>query len=305
MHPEAFKISGLTIYWYGVLITLGILAAITFSWFRAKRYGLTHDDLTDLAFLVIIVGIFGARILYILTNLEYFIANPGQIFQLQMQGMAFLGIVLFNIPAVLIFAKVRKINFWRMVDLAAPAIAIGYFFGRLGCFMGGCCYGPECSWGIKMQAVNPDIAIFPTQLLNALVAVIIFVVLFFMSKNKSLKAGELFIYFIYLYAGLSFGTEFLRADAGHSPLFGTPFNSAQWADLAMLVAAFCLHLFYIRRQTTLSLVDDEVVKAIELRDSMSGKKTSQPQTIAPTPETEPESTESDKDDKDSGETGIS
>jgi phosphatidylglycerol:prolipoprotein diacylglycerol transferase len=302
MHPVAFSIFGLTIYWYGVLITLGILAAITFSWFRAKRYGLTHDDLTDLAFLVIIVGIFGARILYILTNLEYFIANPGQIFQLQMQGMAFLGIVLFNIPAVLIFAKVRKINFWRMVDLAAPAIAIGYFFGRLGCFMGGCCYGPNYSWGIKMQAVNPDVAIFPTQLLNALVAVTIFVVLFFLGRNKKLKAGELFIYFIYLYAGLSFGTEFLRADAGHSPLFGTPFNSAQLADMAMIVAALLLHFLYIKKQETLSQVDDETVKAIELRDSMSGKKPSAAESTASNLEPPADSTNTNKDY--SEETGI-
>lgn len=302
MHPVAFSIFGLTIYWYGVLITLGILAAITFSWFRAKRYGLTHDDLTDLAFLVIIVGIFGARILYILTNLEFFIANPGQIFQLQMQGMAFLGIVLFNIPAVLIFAKVRKINFWRMVDLAAPAIAIGYFFGRLGCFMGGCCYGPSCSWGIKMPAVDPANAIFPTQLLNALVAIVIFVVLFIMSRNKGLRAGELFIYFIYLYAGLSFGTEFLRADAGHSPLFGTPFNSAQLADLAMIAAASLLHILYIRKQDLLSQVDDETIKAIELRDSMAGKKqTASEPTASPV---EPDAANASTNKDNSEETGI-
>ena len=303
MHPEAFKIAGLTIYWYGVLITLGILGAIAFSWFRAKRYGMTHDDLTDLAFLVIIVGIFGARILYILTNLQYFIANPGQIFQLQMQGMAFLGIVLFNVPAVLIFAKIRKINFWRMLDLAAPAIGIGYFFGRLGCFMGGCCYGPDCSWGIKMQAVNPDVAIFPTQLLNALVAIIIFVVLFFMSKNRNLKAGELFMWFVYIYAGLSFGTEFLRADAGHAAILGTPFNSAQWADLAMIIAALLTHLLFIRKQTTLSQVDDETVKAIEIRDRNSGKKNVELQPTTPI-EPEAEKDEIKSDDNTSEETGL-
>lgn len=303
MHPVAFSIAGLTIYWYGVLITLGILGAITFSWFRAKYYGMTHDDLTDLAFLVIIVGIFGARILYILTNLQYFIANPGQIFQLQMQGMAFLGIVLFNVPAVLIFAKIRKINFWRMLDLAAPAIGIGYFFGRLGCFMGGCCYGPNCSWGITMPAVNPEVAIFPTQLLNALVAIIIFVVLFFMSKNKNLKAGELFMWFVYIYAGLSFGTEFLRADAGHAALFGTPFNSAQFADILLVVAALLTHLLFIRKQTVLSQVDDETVKTIEFRDKNSGKKNVEPQ--PPTlPETSSEEDETNTDNNTPEEKGL-
>jgi phosphatidylglycerol---prolipoprotein diacylglyceryl transferase len=284
MHPEAFRIFGLQIYWYGVLITLGILGAIAYSWFRAKYYGMTHDDLTDLAFLVIIVGILGARIFYILTHLEFFIANPGQIFQLQMQGMAFLGIIIFNIPAVLIFASVRKINFWRMVDLAAPGIAIGYFFGRLGCFMGGCCYGPSCSWGIVEPGTGIATPIFPTQLLNALVALIIFGALWFIGKKFKLKAGELFIWFIYLYAALSIGTEFLRADQGHSPILGTPLNAAQWGNIALIIVAVIAHILIFRKSQTPSMVDEETVKMIEERDRNSGKK--QPSKPAETPPTE-------------------
>jgi phosphatidylglycerol---prolipoprotein diacylglyceryl transferase len=272
MHPEAFKIFDTTIYWYGILITLGILAAITYSWFRAKYYGMTHDELTDLAFLVIIVGILGARIFYILTHLEFFIANPGQIFQLQMQGMAFLGIIIFNIPAVLIFAKVRKINFWRMVDLAAPGIAIGYFFGRLGCFMGGCCFGPACSWGIVEPGTGISTPIFPTQLLNALVALVIFGALWFIGKKFKLKAGELFVWFVYIYAFTSTITEFFRADQGHEPIWGTPLNPAQWGNIALIIVALLVHFLLIRKSQTPSMVDEETVKMIEEKDKNSGKK---------------------------------
>jgi phosphatidylglycerol:prolipoprotein diacylglycerol transferase len=266
MFPEAFKIFGLQIYWYGVLITVGILAAIAYSWFRAKHYGLTKDQLTDLAFVVIIVGILGARILYILTHLEQYIANPGQIFQIQMQGMAFLGIIIFNIPAVLIFAKVKKLNFWRIIDLAAPAIAIGYFFGRLGCFMGGCCYGPDCSWGLVMKGSGIAAPVFPTQILNAIIAILIFLALWFISRKFKLKAGELFVWFVYLYAFTHIGTEFLRADEGHSALFGTPFNASQLGLMAMALTAFLFQVLYLRKQETLSMVDEETVRMIEEKD---------------------------------------
>lgn len=269
MFPEAFKIFGLQIYWYGVLITVGILAAITYSWFRAKHYGVTHDQLTDLAFVVIIVGIFGARVLYILTHLGEYIANPGQIFQLQMQGMAFLGIIIFNIPAVMIFAKVKKLNFWRLIDLAAPGIAIGYFFGRLGCFMGGCCFGPECSWGVVLRGATPPfntVPVFPTELLNALVAVLIFIALWLINKKINLKAGELFVWFVYLYSATHIGTEFLRADEGHKALFGTPFNASQLTFIGLIIAAFLFHYFFIRKTETPSMVDAETVEKIESID---------------------------------------
>jgi phosphatidylglycerol:prolipoprotein diacylglycerol transferase len=274
MHPIAFELFGLTIHWYGILITLGILAAIAYSWFRAKQYGITHDQLTDLAFLVVIVGILGARILYILTHLEIFIANPGLLFQFQMQGMAFLGIIIFNIPAVIIFARVRKINFWRMTDLAAPAIAIGYFFGRLGCFMEGCCYGPACSWGIVIPGTSIAEPIFPTQLLNALVALLIFGALWLINKKSQLKAGELFVWFIYLYAATSTITEFFRADQGHEAVFaigGFGLNPAQIGNIVLIIVAVIVHLLFIKKSQDLSMVDQETVRMIEEKDRSSGK----------------------------------
>ncbi len=287
MFPEAFKIFGLQIYWYGVLITVGILAAIAYSWFRAKHYGVTHDQLTDLAFVVIIVGIFGARILYILTHLENYIANPGQIFQLQMQGMAFLGIIIFNIPAIIIFAKIKKLNFWRLADLAAPALAIGYFFGRLGCFMGGCCYGPECSWGIIEKGTGFATPVFPTQLLNAFVAVLIFVALWLIGKKIKLKVGELFVWFVYLYSATHIGTEFLRADEGHNALFGTPFNASQLTFIGLIIVAILFHILFIKKSETPSMVDAEMVAKIENIDKKIAPDKQEPK-VEPQPVEEPE-----------------
>jgi phosphatidylglycerol---prolipoprotein diacylglyceryl transferase len=268
MHPVAFQIFGLEIRWYGILITLGIVSAFAFAWNRAKLYGLSRDNLMDLGLVIIIVGILGARLLYVLANLNYFLANPGDIIQLQMQGLAFLGIIIFNIPAVIIFAKVKRLSFWRICDLAAPSIAIGYFFGRIGCFLNGCCYGPESSvCSVMMNGVSR----FPTQLVNAVVAALIFLALWWLSREKKLRMGELFVYLIYFYAITHFGTEFLRADAGHNPVWGTPLNLAQWGNILLLLATGAMH-YFVRKINEPSQVSEEEILRIEEIDRNTGAK---------------------------------
>lgn len=266
MNPTAFTLFGLQIKWYGILITLGILAGVAFAWNRAKRYGLTKDNLLDLAFVIIIVGIIGARLTYIIANFGYFIQNPAQILSIQMEGLSFIGIILFNIPAVWIFARIKRLSFWRIADLAAPSIAIGYFFGRLGCTVNGCCYGPQ-----TISACNIA-GRFPTQILNALVAIVIFLALWWLSKEKKIKQGELFVYFIYLYAITHIGTEFLRADAGHTPILGTPLNIAQWLNVLLLLGGYAVH-YFLRKGTELSTVDDATIAKIDEIDRNRGKKT--------------------------------
>lgn len=268
MSPVAFNIGDFAVRWYGILITIGIIAAIAIAYFRAKYYGLTKNDLYDLGFLVIIVGILGARITYILANFNYFLANPGEILTLQMSGLAFIGIIIFNIPAVWIFAKLRKLDFWRIVDLAAPSIAVGYFFGRLGCFMNGCCYGPESTCcGIIMPGTGLQSPMFPTQLLNALLALIIFVVLYYFATRRTFYKGWLFVMFVYMYSVSSLATEFLRADPGHAPILGTPLNAAQWGDILAILLAVAIHLLILRKSKESSTVSAEEVRIIEEKDN--------------------------------------
>lgn len=298
MSPIAFHIGDFAVRWYGILITVGIIAGIAIAYFRCKHYGLTKNDLYDLGFLVIIVGIIGARAVYILSNLPYFMANPGEIITLQMSGLAFIGIIIFNIPAVWIFAKLRKLDYWRILDLAAPSIAIGYFFGRLGCFMNGCCYGPESTCcGIIMKGTGLQTPVFPTQLLNALLAIIIFIVLYYFATKKTFFKGWLFVMFLYLYSLSSFATEFLRADPGHQPVWHTPFNPAQWGDLLAIAVAVVLHIV-LRKGKELSTVSDEQVKIIEQKDNpkLAMKAPSADETQKPEePQAEPEN--KDKEDK--------
>jgi phosphatidylglycerol:prolipoprotein diacylglycerol transferase len=268
MSPVAFNIGDFAVRWYGILITIGIIAGIAIAYFRAKYYGLTKNDLYDLGFLVIITGIIGARITYILANLKYFLANPGEILTLQMSGLAFIGIIIFGIPAIWIFAKLRKLDFWRILDLAAPSVAIGYFFGRLGCFMNGCCYGPESTCcGIIMPGTGIQSPMFPTQLLNALLALIIFVVLYYLATRKTFYRGWLFVMFVYMYSVSSFVTEFLRADPGHTPIWGTPLNAAQWGDILAVILAVIVHLLILCKGKQLSIISDDEVRLIEEKDN--------------------------------------
>ncbi|MFZ5480913.1 MAG: prolipoprotein diacylglyceryl transferase [Myxococcota bacterium] len=169
MRPVLFSIGDVGIYAYGVAIAigfgLGILNAVRLS----PREGLARDLFWDLAIAYVVGGVAGARLEYVRTHPERFLADPLQVFALREGGLVFYG----GLAGALLCAGVvtwwRKSDPWRVLDLSAIGLAVGLAVTRVGCFLAGCCYGrpTELPWGVTFpEGANPPagVPLHPTQL---------------------------------------------------------------------------------------------------------------------------------------------
>jgi phosphatidylglycerol:prolipoprotein diacylglycerol transferase len=127
-------------------------------------------------------------------------------------GLAFYGGFVLSVPLGLWYARKKQLGIWRVADMTAPVIALGLFFGRMGCFLNGCCYGEptDAAWGVKFPGIAHER--HPTQLYEAAGALAIFLFLYFVVRPRKRRHGEVFAWLLAVYGTLRFGLEFLRDD---------------------------------------------------------------------------------------------
>ena len=172
MLPELFSIGPFTFYSYGLLIGIGVIAAICLGERRAKQTGLGEDGfVTSLGIVSVIGGFLGAKILFYITILPEIIADISRLKELS-DGFVVYGGLIGGILTAFVYCKVKKVDFWATFDLAAPLIALAQCFGRVGCFMTGCCYGQETDgvFGVMFQNsfyAPHDVKLFPIQLVSS------------------------------------------------------------------------------------------------------------------------------------------
>ena len=221
MHPIICKIGPISIYSYGFAIAAAFFVCIFLLRVEARRQNLDPEKIYDLAFFILISGIIGGRILYVLLNLPYFLNDPLEIIMLHHGGLVWFGAFGFASLAAIIYLKWNKLPVLKTLDLFAPYLALGHAIGRIGCFLNGCCYGKPASWGIYFPIHGQRL--IPTQLFSSFYLVIIFVVLR-LYQQKTHKPGEIFFRYIFLYSLARFFIEFLRADSPHILLGMTVFQ---------------------------------------------------------------------------------
>ena len=226
MHPILFEIGPLTVYSYGVMLALAFVVGIWFATRQARREGVPANTILDLSLVALITGIIGARILFVLLNLDYYSKHPFESIMFWQGGLIYSGGLILGTLCAILFLKVRRLNIWKVVDICAPSLALGQVVGRIGCFLNGCCFGKPVSWGIKfppgsmasyeqfsqglIKSVNEySLPVHPTQLYSSLNALIIFLILILVRSRKRFN-GELFWLYLLLYAITRFAIEFLR-----------------------------------------------------------------------------------------------
>lgn len=205
MYPELFTVGSITIYTYGVCVALGFFIAMQYVIKYSINTGATKNQLYDFFFYIILAGIIGARLLYVLIEFKYFISNPLEIFQLWKGGLVYYGGFIGAVVVAFIYLKLKKISMPKILDAFVPALALGHFFGRIGCFFSGCCYGKECD---LVFAINNR---YPTQIFEAFCNLIIFFVLHQFNKKEH-KPGLTFLLYLIMYPGIRFIIEFFRGD---------------------------------------------------------------------------------------------
>ena len=240
MHPIAFEIFGKEIHWYGICIAVGFLAATCVMLYKKKHARMTSDQIFDCAMIALFTGILGGRIFYVLQFWKQDFAGRSfwRIFRIDQGGLVFYGGFILAIVSVMIYAKYKKLSILSILDITAPAIAIGHAFGRIGCFMQGCCFGkpaPASFWGAvhypvhtfpadRYPSLNPlegSCALYPVQLYESISGFILCGVLLLLFKVEK-RAGCIAGYYIILYALIRFLLEFLRGDHTDHFLTFTP-----------------------------------------------------------------------------------
>lgn len=242
MHPF-FHFMGRTIPSYGAMIALGLVAASALAWQRCKQRGQSPDHLLTIIACGIGLAMVCAKLLYLLTTF-----TPVQLLQmLQVDylqvladgGMVFYGGLIGGMIGAFVGARIAGTSLFPYVDILAPCIPLGHAFGRVGCFLAGCCYGVPWQGALAVcyppspLGITPEGPVFPIQLLEALLCLIICALLLWVDRRPH---SSLFLPGLYLilYSLTRFALETLRGDCLRG--FLGPLSTSQWISLGVLAA---------------------------------------------------------------------
>ena len=250
MFPDLLTIGPLTIHTYGLMVALGILSGVGLAEYLHRRSGGEPGRIIDMALIVVLSGLIGARALFILINLDYYISNPLETVMLWKGGLVFYGGLAGGILALLGCIRFYRLSLWHIMDLGAIAISLGHGLGRLGCFTAGCCYGQitDLPWAVTFT--NPrclavevlDQPVHPTQLYSFFFLMGLTAFLVWMEPRKKF-AGSGTAAYLTLYGLFRFGVEFLRSDPrGTFDLFGTTLATSQWISLIAVAGGLIIYI---------------------------------------------------------------
>jgi phosphatidylglycerol:prolipoprotein diacylglycerol transferase len=212
MHQVIFKLGPITIYSYGLMVFIAVICSLNLLVSHARRLGYNKDIFFDLGVVILFYGIIGARILYVLLNLSFYLQNPKEIIMIQHGGLAIIGGITSGIVSALIFMKRKGLPVLSTFDLLVPYMALGQSIGRIGCLLNGCCYGMPSKFGFYFEV--HDEVLFPTQALSSLLLLILYIILRIkQEKSKPGTKGMIFVNYILFYSAGRFFVEFLRADS--------------------------------------------------------------------------------------------
>ncbi len=243
MRVDLFSIGRFTVHSYGLMIAIGVIVAVILAMMRAKKMALSGDEVLNVAIIVVVFGFAGAKVLYVLENWQAFLAHPWSV--LGSSGFVVYGGIVIGLFCLFVYCRwIRKIPFLRYIDLVFPSVALGQAFGRVGCFLAGCCYGKptDAWWGVTFTdtpyAPN-GVPLIPTQLIMAVGNFVIFLVLFFYSNKWAKKVGDVMSLYLILYGAGRFCVEFLRVNeqGGIGPL-----TTAQCFSIAFILLGI---LFFV------------------------------------------------------------
>lgn len=153
--PVAFTVFGKPIYWYGIVITIGIILSALYAFRRAKKLGIKIDDMYDYAIFIVIFGVIGARLYYVLTNLSDY-RTFKDIIAIWNGGLAIYGGIIAGVITVIVVSKVKKIKVLRVLDAIAPSVMIGQILGRWGNYFNQEAFGCNTTlpWGMRSYVVQ-------------------------------------------------------------------------------------------------------------------------------------------------------
>jgi len=254
INPIAFTIGSLTVRWYGITVALAVIALLAMTLRETKRLGISQDIIYNLFLWGIIGGFIVSRLVHVIDQWNYYMANPGAI--VGFAGLSLYGAIIGALLAVWVYMRVRRIPFSSLAGVG-DAIAVGaplaQAIGRAGCAINGCCYGklspfqsfpgavlytprdviPVQYWGVPL---------YPAQIYFLLWNLVVFAIVWQL-RDRLKPQGSLFFLYLCLYAAGDFGLRFFRVNEP----FLLGLHQGQVISLAILVIAVPWLIIRMRR----------------------------------------------------------
>ena len=253
MNPIALKLGPINIYWYSIFITIAFVIGIILALKEAKKQNISKDIMIDYFFYLIPSVLIGARLYYVLFNLDYYLSNPLDIIKVYEGGLAIHGGVIVGIIVTIIFFKKHKINFLKITDIMVVSLILGQAIGRWGNFINKEAFGPMASKAILKQLHIPNFIIDgmfidghyyqPTFFYESIWCLLGFIILLLIKKFKKTNLGELTSYYLVWYGIGRFMIESLRTDS----LMFMGFKIAQIVSIIFIILGVIVFEYSLRK----------------------------------------------------------
>lgn len=250
MERVAFDLGILQIYWYSIFIFLAILAASIIIYLEAKKRKIEEEFLINLVFNIVVFGIIGARLYYVLFNLDYYMANPVEILEIWNGGLAIHGGILTGCLFAIYYCKKNKVEVLEIFDILVVGLIIGQAIGRWGNFFNQEAYGAITTVSNLQQNGVPDFVIngmyilgeyrTPSFFYESIWNLFGFIALIIIRKYPYLKKGQLTGFYLIWYSIIRFIIEANRTD---SLMLGN-MRVAQIVSIILLIVGLILFLYY-------------------------------------------------------------
>ncbi len=219
---------------YAVMAFIGAFSILMFLYFRFEKYGLLFNQFIRLFVICSLTCFLGSKLLFFTVALlsAESTLNLSEILLLFLgSGYVFYGGLMGTLIGIWIFAKRESnVNIHSLYQMTAPALPLFHGFGRIGCFMAGCCYGIPLNKPFILFGII-EFSTFPTQLLEALFEFSMFLLLCIVDKFK--KGANLLILYLSVYAIFRFCIEFYRADTDRGMWLW--FSTSQWISILIIL----------------------------------------------------------------------
>ena len=253
MNPIFLEIGPIQIYWYSIFILIAFIIGGFLALKEANRFNISKEFMTNLFFYLVPIVLIGARIYYVLFNLDYYLANPIDILKVWEGGLAIHGGLLAGLLFLVFYTRKYKVSTIRMLDIAVVSVIIGQAIGRWGNFFNSEAYGPVVSLEFLQNLHLPEFIIDgmlidglyrqPTFLYESVWCLIGFIIMFILRYTKYLRLGQLTSFYLVWYGIERFFVEGLRTD---SLMIGS-IKMAQVVSLGMVIIGIILFIFLQRK----------------------------------------------------------
>ena len=271
-----FRIGNFTIAYYGVIIAIGMLVGFYLATHYGKKIGVIEDTLYDIFILVVVFGIIGARIYYVIFRWDYYQIRPYEILNIRAGGLAVFGGIILAIIAIAIYSKVKKVNLLKVLDATMIGMTVGQAIGRWGNFFnmeafGGWTNNPF-AMRMRIDYLDPSnityeqslniieengleyIQAHPTFLYESVLSLVLFGVLVYIATKKYKFNGQIFASYLIGYGIIRFFIEALRTDS----LMFYNFKASQLVAVACVLIGVGFYLYNLKLKKNIVSNDQSI-----------------------------------------------